>query len=91
MNLVAMYPKVEYFGGLGSIVQRIGDIQNSYKEAARAFSSRFFLDANQIADSADMVSLHNEEDGKIDVSKMLSKRESMSWWKSSSKTEPWKK
>lgn len=74
LNLVAMYPKVEYFGGLGSIVQRIGDIQNSYKEAARAFSSRFFLDANQIADSADMVSLHNEEDGKIDVSKMLSKK-----------------
>ena len=60
LNLVAMYPKVEYFGGLGSIVQRIGDIQNSYKEAARSFSSRFFLDANQIADSADMVSLHNE-------------------------------
>lgn len=74
LNLVAMYPKVEYFGGLGSIVQRIGDIQNSYKEAARAFSSRFFLDANQIADSADMISLHNEEDGKIDVSKMLSKK-----------------
>ena len=74
LNLVAMYPKAEYFGGLGSIVQRIGDIQNSYKEAARAFSSRFFLDANQIADSADMVSLHNEEDGKIDVSKMLSKK-----------------
>ena len=74
LNLVAMYPKVEYFGGLGSIVQRIGDIQNSYKEAARSFSSRFFLDANQIADSADMVSLHNEEDGKIDVSKMLSKK-----------------
>lgn len=74
LNLVAMYPKVEYFGGLGSIVQRIGDIQNSYKEAARAFSSRFFLDANQIADSADMVSLHNEEDGKIDVSKILSKK-----------------
>lgn len=74
LNLVAVYPKVEYFGGLGSIVQRIGDIQNSYKEAARAFSSRFFLDANQIADSAEMVSLHNEEDGKIDVSKMLSKK-----------------
>ena len=74
LNLVASYPKVEYFGGLGSIVQRIGDIQNSYKEAARAFSSRFFLDANQIADSAEMVSLHNEEDGRIDVSKILSKK-----------------
>ena len=74
LNLVAVYPKVEYFGGLGSIVQRIGDIQNSYKEAARAFSSRFFLDANQIADSAEMVPVQNEEDGKIDVSKMLSKK-----------------
>jgi len=74
LNLVAAYPKVEYFGGLGSIVQRIGDIQNSYKEAARAFSSRFFLDANQIADSAEMVPVQNEEDGKIDVSKMLSKK-----------------
>lgn len=74
LNLVAGYPKVEYFGGLGNIVHRIGDIQTSYKEAARAFSSRFFLDANQIADSARMAAVQTEQNGKIDVSKMLSKK-----------------
>ena len=73
-ELVDGYPKVEYFGGIGNVVHRIGDIQTSYKEAARAFSSRFFLDANQIADSAEMVKVQTEHDGKIDVSKMLSKK-----------------
>ena len=74
LELVEGYPKVEYFGGIGNVVHRIGDIQTSYKEAARAFSSRFFLDANQIADSAEMVKVQMEQDGKIDVSKMLSKK-----------------
>ena len=74
LELVDSYPKVEYFGGIGNVVHRIGDIQTSYKEAARAFSSRFFLDANQIADSAEMVKMQTEQDGKIDVSKMLSKK-----------------
>ena len=74
LELVEGYPKVEYFGGIGNVVHRIGDIQTSYKEAARAFSSRFFLDANQIADSAEMVRVQPESDDKIDVSKMLSKK-----------------
>ena len=74
LELVDGYPKVEYFGGIGNVVHRIGDIQISYKEAARAFSSRFFMDANQIADSAEMVKVQMEQDGKIDVSKMLSKK-----------------
>ena len=74
LELVEGYPKIEYFGGIGNVVHRIGDIQTSYKEAARAFSSRFFLDANQIADSAEMVKVQMEQDGKIDVSKMLSKK-----------------
>ncbi len=74
LDLVNGYPKVEYFGGIGNVVHRIGDIQSSYKEAARAFSSRFFLDANQITDSAEIVRVQPESDDKIDVSKMLSKK-----------------
>mgnify|MGYP004515495577 CR=1 FL=1 len=74
LELAKSYPKVEYFGGIGSVVHRIGDIQTSYKEAARAFSSRFFLDANQIADSSELLQRQTENDGKIDVSKMLSKK-----------------
>ena len=74
LELTESYPKVEYFGGIGSVVHRIGDIQTSYKEAARAFSNRFFLDANQIADSSELLPRWTENDGKIDVSKMLSKK-----------------
>ena len=36
LELVEGYPKIEYFGGIGNVVHRIGDIQTSYKEAARA-------------------------------------------------------
>ena len=74
LELTESYPKVEYFGGIGSVVHRIGDIQTSYKEAARAFSNRFFLDANQIADSSELLPRWTENDRKIDVSKMLSKK-----------------
>ena len=73
-ELVKEYPTVEYFGGTGTIVQRIGDIQTSYKEAARAFSSRFFVNANQIVDSATMGSVRQENNGRIDVTKILSKK-----------------
>ena len=73
-DLVADYPRVEYFGGIGNVVHRIGDIQISYKEAAKAFSSRFFMEPNQIADSTKQVTVQSGADDKIDVSKMLPKK-----------------
>ncbi|MDO4522814.1 MAG: response regulator [Eubacteriales bacterium] len=73
-ELTADYANVEYFGGSGSIVHRLGDIRTSYLEAMKAFASRFFTDSNQILCCEDMQELHATADGGIDVSSMRSKK-----------------
>lgn len=38
LELVEGYPKVEYFGGIGNVVHRIGDIQEKTAGKCRAAS-----------------------------------------------------
>lgn len=72
-EIAGNYPEIQYFGGVGCIVHRIGDIRNSYKEAAKAFSSRFFMTADRIVDNAELMSMQPENQEKIDVSLIRSK------------------
>lgn len=37
-----------YFGGIGSTVQRLGDVRQSFLSANRTFAARFFANLNQI-------------------------------------------
>lgn len=73
-ELINGYPDVEYFGGIGGMVQRLGDIQGSYREAAKAFASRFFSEPNRLISCEDVAKLHSQEDEKIDISKMRSQK-----------------
>lgn len=73
-EVVSHYPEVEYFGGIGGVVQRLGDIRSSYREAAKAFASRFFSEPNRLVTCEDVVRLHAQEDEKIDISKMRSQK-----------------
>ncbi len=73
-ELVSGYPDLEYFGGIGTVVRRLGDIPLSYREAGKAFASRFFTEPNQILYSTDVVRLHRGDDSRIDVSSMRSKK-----------------
>lgn len=72
--LLQDYSGVEYFGGIGSVVHRMGDIRSSYREAGKAFSSRFFSELNRFLDYRDIPKLHAQSGEKIDVSKMRSKK-----------------
>lgn len=47
-DTVKKYPGLEYFGGVGSTIQRLGDFRISYREASKAFAGRFFTQLNQI-------------------------------------------
>lgn len=39
---------LHYFGGIGSTVQRLGDVRQSFLSANRTFAARFFANLNQI-------------------------------------------
>lgn len=73
-ELVGCYPDIEYFGGIGSVVHRMGDVRKSYQEAGKAFAARFFNEPNQIISSEDVERLHRHEDGKIDITRIRSKK-----------------
>ena len=40
--------EIEYFGGMGKIVERISELNQCYQSASRAFASRYFKKHNQI-------------------------------------------
>lgn len=72
-ELASRYPAIEYFGGVGCVVNRLGDIRHSYQEAGRAFAARFFREPNCIICCGDMSRLQ-QKDEKIDISSIGSQR-----------------
>ncbi|MDY3248760.1 MAG: response regulator [Candidatus Choladocola sp.] len=71
---VQEYPDMEYFGGIGITVNRLRDVHTSYIEAAKAFSGRFFSKPNQILCHTDIMNLHTQNDEKIDVTNIRSRK-----------------
>lgn len=47
-TLAKNYDNIEYFGGIGNPVFRLRELGNSFREADKAFASRFTRDMNQI-------------------------------------------
>ncbi|MDO5540933.1 MAG: response regulator [Eubacteriales bacterium] len=74
IELVEQYPVVEYFGGVGTVEHRLGDIAHSYQEAGKAFAGRFFSEPNRIIRPTDIIKLHQREEEKIDISSIHSKK-----------------
>ena len=52
------HPLAQYFGGVGSTVNRLSELSRSYQEANKAFSSRFFTATNQIVRAEDATQSH---------------------------------
>ncbi len=73
-ELVAEYPEIQYFGGIGPAAHRLGDIRSSYQEAGKAFAGRFFTEPNQVICPEDVARLHQRGGEKIDLSSMGSRR-----------------
>lgn len=53
-RIVASFPSVSFFGGIGKTVGRISEIPDSYQVAGRAFALRYFEKADQFAKAQDI-------------------------------------
>lgn len=73
-ELLEQYQSVEYFGGIGSYVHRLRDVRASYLEAGKAFASRFFSEPNRLLCCSDIPRLHDQDQSRIDVSHLRSKK-----------------
>lgn len=90
-EIIWEYKGIEFFGGIGSVVERLNELQQSYLEASKAFAARFFTNSNQFIryDELDMVIKDSNESldiHSVDVSKVSQKSVS-SFLKSGSKEE----
>ncbi|GAA6490834.1 hypothetical protein K280104A7_03980 [Candidatus Bariatricus faecipullorum] len=60
-SIMLEYPELQYFGGIGKPVSRIREIQESFREAERAFAGRFVYHDNQIVSQAELEEEREEE------------------------------
>lgn len=62
--------KVHYFGGIGRIVQRVRDLQQSYLDANRAFSLRYFERGDQFLSHRDVHNIRDQIGKWVNVSEL---------------------
>lgn len=60
-NVMARYPAINYFGGIGTTVSRLKHLRESFDTAARAFSYRFIIDRCDILDCEELSTLKEFE------------------------------
>lgn len=66
-ELADTYKDIQYFGGIGSCVNRLGDLHLSYEQAGRAFATRFFTQMNRVVSYSQMEDLVHAPDTAIDI------------------------
>ncbi|NMA65927.1 MAG: helix-turn-helix transcriptional regulator, partial [Clostridiaceae bacterium] len=59
-EVMAKYPHIRYFGGIGTQVDRLTALSQSYESAARAFSYRFIFEKNDIISSRQISSFSQQ-------------------------------
>lgn len=66
------HEQVQYFGGVGNIVYRLREIQESYESASKAFSYRYLVPYNRIvfADNMENMRVEFNKDVDIDLKEM---------------------
>ena len=59
--------KLEYFGGVGKIVQRLRELPESFEEANKAYSYRYLVNTNRIVRYDNLGKINLLEDDNIDL------------------------
>ncbi|WP_236354892.1 response regulator [Konateibacter massiliensis] len=67
LEILEEKPELEYFGGIGSIVLRISELQDSYYIANKAFSARYFTKTNQILKGDKLIKWNTYSHDSIDM------------------------
>lgn len=60
-SLVKGYEGIEYFGGIGKAVSRLRELSISFREADKAFASRFTQEMNQIVSEENLQMVRDNE------------------------------
>ena len=71
---MSQYPGLEFFGGIGQQVQRMRDLQTSFREAEYAFARRFMEEPDQILRREDETKTNNGLEGITDLGRMVTNR-----------------
>lgn len=66
IRLVESCPGMEYFGGIGVPVRRLGELRTCFKAASRAYACRYMMEYNQMLTAEAAVRLHDDS-GSISV------------------------
>lgn len=66
-SLIDKHQDIEYFGGIGKIVQRLRELSESFDEANKAFSYRYLTDVNQIVYSDKINEYNNLLEDNLDL------------------------
>lgn len=69
-EVMAKYPHIRYFGGIGTPVDRLTVLSQSYENAARAFSYRFIFENNDIISSNQILSFNQQNEDDTVLSEM---------------------
>ncbi len=69
-EIMAKYTQVRYFGGIGTQVDRLTVLSQSYENAARAFSYRFIFENNDIINSNQISSFRQHDDDDTILSEL---------------------
>lgn len=68
-GLIKKYEEVTYFGGIGSIVNRLSELYISFDEASRAFAYRFIKEESQFLEADQLTQINIKEDNAwVDMS-----------------------
>lgn len=72
LETVSQYKEVQYFGGIGSVVNRLRELSDSYDAASKAFSYRYLLSYNQIISLEEIqaIRIGQEEDADINLKEL---------------------
>ena len=62
--------KVQYFGGIGRVIHRVRDIQQSFLDANRAFSLRYFEPWNQFISYSDVATMQGQVGNRVNVGEL---------------------
>ena len=90
-EILKNYPQINYFGGIGKIVQRLHDIPASFETASKAFAHRYMVNQSAILDGEELgkqqyISRDDFNIGDINVN-ILDKQHIMQFLKTGNKDE----
>lgn len=72
-DIVSGYDELQYFGGIGNVVHRLREIQESHENASKAFSYRYLLSYNRIISEENMEEIRTGaggEDAELDLKEL---------------------